>query len=256
MGIYVITGGSSGIGAKTVEILKEKGHQVVNIDLKGGDIDANLATKEGRKKALDALHRQFPDGIDAMICNAGVNNNIPLIISLNYFGATEMAQGVFDLLEKKKGSCVVTSSNTIAQGGARMDVVGMLNNQPNEERILNLVKDYDPKSAHTFYAATKYALARWARRLSAEWGARGVRLNAVAPGNVHTAMTDQLTPQQKVAVQALPVPMNYGTDALMDPVDLANAIVFLASPEAHGINGVVLFVDAGTDALLNSEKVY
>ena len=62
MGIYVITGGSSGIGAKTVEILKEKGHQVVNIDLKGGDIDANLATKEGRKKALDALHRQFPDG--------------------------------------------------------------------------------------------------------------------------------------------------------------------------------------------------
>ena len=69
MGIYVITGGSSGIGAKTVEILKEKGHQVVNIDLKGGDIDANLATKEGRKKALDALHRQFPDGIDAMIYN-------------------------------------------------------------------------------------------------------------------------------------------------------------------------------------------
>jgi len=256
MGIYVITGGSSGIGAKTVEILKEKGHQVVNIDLKGGDIDANLATKEGRKKALDALHRQFPDGIDAMIRNAGVNNNIPLIISLNYFGATEMAQDVFDLLEKKKGSCVVTSSNTIAQGGAWMDVVGMLNNQPNEERILNLVKDYDPKTAHTFYAATKYALARWARRLSAEWGARGVRLNAVAPGNVHTAMTDQLSPQQKVAAQALPVPMNYGTDALMDPVDLANAIVFLASPEAHGINGVVLFVDAGTDALLNSEKVY
>ena len=42
----------------------------------------------------------------------------------------------------------------------------------------------------------------------------------------------------------------------MDPVDISNAIAFLASPEAHGINGVVLFVDAGTDALLNSEKVY
>ena len=137
-----------------------------------------------------------------------------------------------------------------------MDVVGMLNNQPDEDRILNLVKDFDPRTAHTFYAATKYALARWARRMSAEWGARGVRLNAVAPGNVRTAMTDGLSPQQKVAVQALPVPMNYGTDELMDPVDIANAIAFLASPEAHGINGVVLFVDAGTDALLNSEKVY
>ena len=119
MGIYVITGGSSGIGAKTVEILKKKGHEVVNIDLKGGDINANLATKEGRRDALKALHEKYPDGIDAMICNAGVNNNIPLIISLNYFGATEMAQGVFDLLEKRRGSCVVTSSNSIAQGGAR-----------------------------------------------------------------------------------------------------------------------------------------
>jgi NAD(P)-dependent dehydrogenase (short-subunit alcohol dehydrogenase family) len=256
MGVYVITGGSSGIGAKTVEILKAKGHETVNIDLKGGDIDANLATKEGRAQALSTLHQRYPDGIDAMICNAGVNNNIPLIISLNYFGATEMAAGVFDLLEKKRGSCVVVSSNTIAQGAARMDMVGLLNNQADEDRILNLVKDYDPRTAHSFYAATKYALARWARRMSAEWGARGVRINAVAPGNVQTAMTAKLTPQQMVAVHALPVPVNYGSESLMDPTDLANAIAFLAAPEAHGINGVVLFVDAGTDALLNSEKVY
>ena len=67
MGIYVITGGSSGIGAKTVEILKSKGHDVVNIDLNGGDINANLATKEGRKHALTELHEKYPDGIDAMI---------------------------------------------------------------------------------------------------------------------------------------------------------------------------------------------
>ena len=151
---------------------------------------------------------------------------------------------------------MVVSSNTIAQGAARMDVVGMLNNQADEERILALVKDYDRRTAHTFYAATKYALARWARRMSASWGAQGVRINAVAPGNVRTAMTDQLGPQERVAVDALPVPINYGSGALMDPNDLANAIVFLASPQAHGVNGVVLFVDGGTDALLNSEKVY
>lgn len=256
MGIYIVTGGSSGIGAKTVEILKEKGQEVVNIDVKGGDINADLASKEGRVKAIAEIRKRYPEGIDAMICVAGVNRNIPLIISLNYFGATEMATGVFDLLEKKKGNCVVISSNSIAHGNARMDVVGLLNNQPNEERILNLVKDFDPATAHGFYAATKYALARWARRLSPDWGARGVRLNAIAPGNVRTAMTDALSPEQLSAVAALPVPLNYGTDELMDPTDIANAIAFVASPEAHGINGVVLFVDAGTDALLNSEKVY
>ena len=257
MGIYVITGGSSGIGKRTVEILKERGHETVNIDRKDGDINANLATPAGRSAALEELHRRYPDGIDAMICNAGVNRNIPLIISLNYFGATAMASGAQELLQKKRGSCVVTSSNTLAQGAARMDVVGMLNNQADEERILALVKDYDPKTAHSFYAATKYALARWARRMSADWGAHGVRINAVAPGNVRTAMTAKLSPEHMAAVEALPVPINYGTnDPLMSPEDIANAIIFLSSPLAHGINGVVLFVDGGTDALLNSEKVY
>ncbi len=259
MGIYVITGASSGIGACTAEILRQRGHEVVNIDLKGGDIDANLASKEGRAGALAELHKRYPEGIDAMICNAGVSGetgNIPLIVSLNYFGATEMARGVFDLLEMKGGSCVVTSSNSIAHGGARMDVVGMLNNDPDEDRILEIVKGYDPATAHTFYAATKYALARWARRFSAEWGARGVRLNAVAPGNVRTAMTDKLGPESRVAMEALPVPTHYGSEPLMDPSEIANVTAFLTSPEAAGINGVVLFVDGGTDALLHSEKVY
>ena len=260
MGVYAITGGSSGIGAKTVEILKQKGHQVINIDMKNGDINVNLAGDEGREKAVDQLHEMCPDGLDAMICNAGVsasNGSIPLIISLNYFGAVSIANGAFDLLKKKGGSCVVTSSNTIAQGSARKDVVGLLNNQADEKRILALVKDADPKTAHSYYAATKYALACWARRMSASWGAEGVRVNAVAPGNVRTAMTDKMNAQQRYAVEALPVPINYGTDnILMEPTDIANAIVFLASPEAHGINGEILFVDGGTDALLNSDKVY
>lgn len=259
MGVYVITGATSGIGAKTAGILAQRGHEVVNIDLNGGDINANLATPEGRAYAIEELHTRYPEGLDGLVCNAGVsgdNGSIPLIISLNYFGATEIARGVFDLLQLKGGSCVVTSSNSIAHGDARMDVVGMLNNHPDEERILALVGDYDADLAHTFYAATKYALARWARRMSADWGARGVRVNAVAPGNVRTAMTDKLTPEHMVAVQALPVPTNYGGDPLMDPVEIANAIAFLVSPEARGVNGVVLFVDGGTDALLHSEKVY
>ncbi len=259
MGIYAITGASSGIGLRTKEVLIQKGHQVINIDLKDGDINANLATSAGRQEAIDQLHKQCPDGLDGIICNAGVSaqcGNIQLIISLNYFGAMRVAEGVQDLLIKKSGCCVVTSSNTIAQGSARMDVVGLLTNQSDEERILKLVKDFDPSTCHAFYAATKYALALWARRVSADWGAKGIRVNAVAPGNVHTAMVDKLGPEYKAALEAIPVPINYGHGVLMDPQDIANAIVFLASPEAHGINGVILFVDGGTDALFNSEKVY
>lgn len=67
MGVYAITGASSGIGAKTKELLLQKGHEVINIDLKDGDICVNLATPEGRQAAVDKLHELHPEGLDGMI---------------------------------------------------------------------------------------------------------------------------------------------------------------------------------------------
>ena len=61
MGVYAITGASSGIGAKTKELLLQKGHEVINIDLKDGDICVNLATPEGRQAAVDKLHELHPE---------------------------------------------------------------------------------------------------------------------------------------------------------------------------------------------------
>ena len=266
MGVYIVTGGSGGIGGKTVEILRSQGHEVINVDLKDADICANLATKEGRDYVIRTVHEMFPDGIDGLCCNAGVSGacgNLKLIISLNYFGAVNLAHGLFDLLKKKGGSCVVTSSNTISQGAARPDLVDMLNysqTKPiNEERILNIIEKFDDSSltvGNSIYVTTKYALARWVRRVSASWAANGVRINTVAPGNVSTPMTATMSDNAKAALAALPIPINYGTDDLMVPEDIANVIVFLVSPLAHGVNGNVMFVDGGTDALLNSEKVY
>ena len=63
MGIYVVTGGSSGIGAQIVSKLKEQGHETVNIDLKDGDITANLATVEGRESALRELTTGIPTAL-------------------------------------------------------------------------------------------------------------------------------------------------------------------------------------------------
>ena len=103
MGVYAITGASSGIGAKTKELLQQRGHEVINIDLKDGDICVNLATPEGRQTAVDKLHELHPEGLDGMICNAGVSGacgNLELIISLNYFGTVAVAKGVYDLLQK------------------------------------------------------------------------------------------------------------------------------------------------------------
>ena len=142
MGVYAVTGGSGGIGAAVVELLKKNGNEVINIDLKNGDICANLATVEGRQAAIDGLYERCPDGLDGIVCNAGVSGscgNYELVISLNYFGTVKLARGVYELLKKKHGSVVVTVSNTISQGTGRMDIVDLLNNVGDEQRIRSIV---------------------------------------------------------------------------------------------------------------------
>lgn len=167
--------------------------------------------------------------------SSGACGNLELIISLNFFG-------------------------TISQGAARMDIADLLNNNnDDEQRILNVVSRLDATNlsvGNSIYVATKYAVARWMRRHSASYAANGVRINAVAPGNVNTAMTATMSVNAKMALNALLIPTKYGKETLMDPEEIASVIVFLSSEEAKGVNGNVMFVDGGTDALLNTEKVY
>lgn len=139
-----------------------------------------------------------------------------------------------------------------------MDLADILNNNNEDElRILDLVSNLDENDLLTgnrLYVASKYALARWVRRHSASYAANGVRINAVAPGNVNTSMTATMSVDEKTALNALPIPTKYGKETLMEPDEIASAINFLISKEARGVNGIIMFVDGGTDALLNSEK--
>ena len=241
---------TDGMDKSAIAALRAGGHEVVE----------QFYAPEELGKALrdfDCCVVRSKTKVRANHIDEAKGGNLKLIISLNYFGAVRLAEGVFDLLKKRRGACVVVASNTISQGAARMDVVNLLNNQMDEPRVLALMEKLDPKKdAHSMYVATKYALARWMRRVSADWAAQGVRMNAIAPGNVETAMTAKLSPYERVAVLALPIPTLYGQEKLMDPEDIAKSIVFLASSMASGVNGVILFCDGGTDALLNTEKVY
>lgn len=59
---------------------------------------------------------------------------------------------------------------------------------------------------------------------------------------------------EKTAALLIPIPTRYGTREFLDAEKIANAITFLASRKSSGINGVVLFVDGGIDALMRSER--
>lgn len=256
MGIYVITGGTTGIGAQVRRMLVEEGHEVFNLDFKGGDYLADLSKPEGRKGAIEAVFAKYPDGIDGLICNAGVGPVFPVttIFSLNFFASTQIAEGLRPLLKKKRGCCVVTSSNSITNHTVREDWVDMLTNVNDEQRVLEIAKDIPDNLRPHAYSSSKHALARWVRRVSPSWATDGLRINAVAPGNTTTPMTKGMTEAQMDAALLIPIPTRYGRKEFLDAEEIANGIVFLASKKASGINGTILFIDGGIDALLRSER--
>ena len=102
------------------------------------------------------------------------------------------------------------------------------------------------------YAQAKLALGRKLRRLAVEW-APGVRINGVAPGPVHTPLTAAALehPVTGDLIKAFPVPL----DRWGEKDEIAEAVWFLLSPQSSWTTGSVLFVDGGTDALLNPDRL-
>ena len=92
----------------------------------------------------------------------------------------------------------------------------------------------------TNYAASKAGLIGFTKSLARELGPRNVTVNAVAPGFIETAMTDQLSDAQHEALRRNLVIPRLGT-----PEDVAAAVAFLAGPDASYITGVVLNVSGG-----------
>ena len=149
----------------------------------------------------------------------------------------------------------MTSSNSITNDTVRMDWVELLTNLRNKERGLELARMIPREQAASVYSSSKRALARWVRRVSPAWAVDGMRINAVAPGNTSTPMTRGMTEEQRNFALMIPIPTRYGTKEFLEAEEIANAIAFLASRRASGINGVVLFVDGGIDALMRSERL-
>ncbi len=238
--VAVVTGGNSGIGLATAKRFAAEGAKVVisgrdrtTLDTAAREIGGDVLAVKADVTSMSDLDRLFTEtktkfgGIDVLFVNAGVakfallpDTNETLfdeMMTINFKGAYFTIQKALPLL---KDNAAIVLNTTVAHN------IGM------------------PTSS--VYAASKAALRSLARSLSAELLERGIRVNAVAPGPIETPIYGRMGVSQE-AVQEMAtgilglVPMKRFGSA----DDVANAVLFLASPESSYVIGVELNVDGG-----------
>ena len=248
MGIYVVTGGVTGIGRATVKQLRDAGHTVIVVDIHDADIIADLSTEAGRQAAIDGIHDLAPDGVDGFVPCAGIAppaTPASKILQVNFFGVVNTFKGILDLLIKKSGTVVFISSNSAVMDVDQKSVELLLN----EDEVGASVAIDEPTASAVAYQTSKQALTKWMRRNFSDYLSQGVRCNAVAPGVTLTPLVEAGFADEKIGpvMKALEKMIPRGKSA--QPDEIANVILFLLSDASKNMYGSVVFVDGGYDAM-------
>lgn len=252
MGVYAMTGGATGIGAELKNQLLTAGHQVISVDIKEGDVIADLSTAEGRKAAIDGVRERAPDGLDGFIPCAGlppVAKPLSLIAQVNYFAVVATVEGLKDLVAKKRGSVLLVASNSAPMIGKDDEFVQACLAGDEAAACAHI----ETRDGHTAYAGSKRAITAWMRRNVVAYAQEGLRINAVAPGITQTPLSDLVMADEELgqAMQEFGKMVPWGGTA--QPAQIANVMRFMLSEEADFVCGSIFFVDGGSDAMLRSD---
>lgn len=235
--VAVVTGAASGIGWATVDLMVERGCSVVAVDRvsKGmawpGAAD-RVATvvgdvaDESTSEQMAAVARERFGRLDVAVLNAGIAGSpafeapgaverLDEVLAVNVRGVVLGIRHVAPALRAAGGGAIVVTASTSGLGG-------------------------DPQN--WAYNASKAAVINLVRAAAIDYASQGIRVNAVAPGPVETAMTAglrDLPEAHESLARRIPL-QRWG-----HPRELAEAIWFLASPAASFITGVTLPVDGG-----------
>jgi NAD(P)-dependent dehydrogenase (short-subunit alcohol dehydrogenase family) len=239
--VAVITGAAQGIGRRTAEVLAERGYNVALSDLRSPTETMRAVEKQGVEAmelvgdiADEKKVEQFAAAVgerwgrmDVLVNNAGISMIAPAenLTAEEYRRVLEVNLVAPFLLCKAFGAMMLAQKS-----GSIVNVAS----------VAGLVAVADRAA----YNASKHGLIGLTRTLAAEWGGRGIRVNAVCPGWVKTEMdvADQAGGSYTDADITGRVPM--GRFASAD--DIAKAIAFLADPQESGfVNGHALAVDGG-----------
>jgi NAD(P)-dependent dehydrogenase (short-subunit alcohol dehydrogenase family) len=232
----LISGAGGGIGSSLISSFRDAGAAIAGADreplmLQGLGLDSSLtfdlADSAATTSAVEA-HLATSGVPDIVVANAGYTRaetlddldhatwNAEVAVNLN--GTYAMTAPIVEAMAARgSGSIVFVSSvNGLSHFG------------------------------NPAYAAAKAGLIAYAKAIAVERGAHGVRANVVCPGSVRTPAWDHRLAARPDLLET--VVAHYPLGRLVTPAEVANAVLFLASPAASGITGAVLTVDAGLTA--------
>jgi 3-oxoacyl-[acyl-carrier protein] reductase len=236
----IVTGASRGIGrAIAIELAREGARVAVNYqnnDAKAQEVvneitkfegsailaKANVAVGQEARDMVKRVADQFQH-LDILVNNAGITrDNLLLrmkddewdaIMATNLKPAYRLAKGVLRGMMKARHGRIIQIGSVVGTSG---------------------------NPGQTNYASAKAALIGFTKSLAQEVGSRNITVNCVAPGFVDTDMTKALSDAQRTALfEKIPL------GRLGTPEDIANAVLFLASPQASYITGATLHVNGG-----------
>ncbi len=230
----IVTGGGSGLGADIARALSAAGYRVGILDRLREEAEA-LAAELENSKAVEAdvtdaasvasAFEQFGDAPDLLVNNAGIvrfgaleeqsPEDYAATVGVNFLGACYCARAVAPrMLERGSGHIInITSVNGV-----------------------------HPAPGIGLYGGTKAAMACMTQAMALEWGPRGLRVNAIAPGFIDAGMSKPIYENPRAReVRAGGVPLR----RLGEASDITEAVLFLDSPGAGYICGHELVVDGG-----------
>jgi NAD(P)-dependent dehydrogenase (short-subunit alcohol dehydrogenase family) len=248
--VAIITGASSGIGLAIMQVFAKEGVKIIASDwnqarleqtvsplkAKGYKIESvvgDISQEEVASRLIEDAIKHFGK-IDILCNNAAimdhmhgiseVNNEIwHKVMAINVTGPMfTMRKAMQEMLKQKSGSIINIASTAAKHGGA----------------------------AGVAYTTSKHALLGLSQNTAWMYAKEGIRCNTICPGGTKTNIAETMPPE-KLSPFGLARQGQFGAliPHFLEPIDVANLALFLASDESLRINGAVITADAGWDAV-------
>ncbi|MEI6845603.1 MAG: 3-oxoacyl-[acyl-carrier-protein] reductase [Candidatus Firestonebacteria bacterium] len=237
--VALVTGAAQGIGKAIAETLAKEGANVAicDVNIEKAQETAKELAALGVKTAAYKTNVSVAAECDALI-ESTVKDLGKLDILVNNAGVTR--DGLLIRMSEQDWDLVIAINLKGTFNCTKAAVKTMM--KARYGRIINIssVIGLMGNAGQVNYAASKSGVLGITRSIAKEYANRNITVNAVAPGYIQTAMTEKLTEEQKQAMLKF-VPLS----RMGQPQDVANGVLFFASPLADYVTGQVLAIDGG-----------